>query len=142
MMDLQDRSTCPTLAEIGEFVHNPLFMEFCREIRDGYRCREKIEYSSCSWERGWNVKFKKGRKSLCTVYPREGFFTVLVVVGKKEAPFVEEILPECTAELQRLYHETPEGNGQRWLMAALEDKNPLYEDLLRLVQIRENCRLP
>lgn len=25
MMDLQDKSTCPTLEEIGEYVRNPVF---------------------------------------------------------------------------------------------------------------------
>lgn len=26
MIDLQDKSTCPTLEEIGEYVRNPVFM--------------------------------------------------------------------------------------------------------------------
>ncbi|ENY8421311.1 DUF3788 family protein [Clostridioides difficile] len=32
-------------------------------------------FSSCSWEFGWNIKFKKPRKNLCTVYPKENYFT-------------------------------------------------------------------
>lgn len=46
------------------------------------------------------------------------------------------ILPERTAELQSIYEQTQEGNGQRWLMIDLEDKGGLYHDLLRLIQIR------
>ena len=99
-------------------------------------CKEKIEYSSCSWERGWNIKFKKAGKALCTIYPRECYITVLVVVGTKEKPYVEEILPECTIEMQNIYNQTQEGNGQRWLMIDIEDKEDLYNDLLRLIQIR------
>lgn len=33
MIDLQDKSTCPTLEEIGEYVRNPVFMLLCSEIR-------------------------------------------------------------------------------------------------------------
>ena len=136
MTGLQDKNICPAIEEIDGYIRNPLFTQFCTEIRNTFQCRETIEYSSCSWERGWNVKFKKAGKSLCTVYPREGYFTVLVVVGKKEKAAVEEMLPDCTAQLQQIYHQTQEGNGQRWLMIDLEDQDGLYDDLLRLIQIR------
>ena len=138
MIDLQDKSTCPTLEEIGEYVRNPVFMLLCSEIKDTYQCSEKIEYSSCSLEKGWNVKFKKAGRTLCTIYPRENYFTVMVVVGEKEKASVEEILPKCTVELQDIYHQTREGNGQRWLMIDLEVKDDLYHDLLQLIQIRRN----
>ena len=137
MIDLQDKRFCPTLEEIGEYVRNPVFMLLCSEIKDTYQCSEKIEYSSCSWEKGWNVKFKKAGKSLCTIYPREGYFTVLVVVGKKEKMPVEEMLSDCTEELRDIYRQTQEGNGQRWLMIDLEDEDGLYDDLLHLIRIRK-----
>lgn len=138
MIDLQDKSTCPTLEEIGEYVRNPFFMLLCSEIKDTYQCNEKIECSSCSLEKGWNVKFKKAGRTLCTIYPRENYFTVMVVVGAKEKASVEEMLPKCTVELQDIYHQTREGNGQRWLMIDLEVKDDLYHDLLQLIQIRRN----
>ena len=78
MIDLQDKGVCPAIEEIGEYVGNPVFMDFCTEIKNVYNCKEKIEYSSCSWERGWNIKFKKAGKALCTIYPRECYITVLV----------------------------------------------------------------
>ena len=136
MIDLQDKGVCPAIEEIGEYVGNPVFMDFCTEIKNVYNCKEKIEYSSCSWERGWNIKFKKSGKNLCTIYPREGYFTVMIVIGRKEKESVEEILPECTAELQTLYSQTKEGNGQRWLMIDLEDHEDLYRDILRFIKIR------
>ena len=75
---------------------------------------------------------------MCTIYPRENYFTVMVVVGTKEKAAVEEMLPECTVELQSIYEQTQEGNGQKWLMIDLEDKGDLYHDLLRLIRIRRN----
>lgn len=136
MIDLQDKNHCPAIEEISEYIRNPVFMQFYSEVRNTFKCNEKIEYSSCSWEKGWNMKFKKSGKSLCTVYPREGYFTVLVVVGKKEKTSVEEILTECTFELQNLYRQTQEGNGQKWLMVDIEDRDDLYNDIFRLLHIR------
>ncbi len=138
MIDLLDKNIQPGIEEIAEYVKNPLFARFCSEIKGKYHCTEIIEYSSCSMEKGWNVKFKKAGKSLCTIYLREGYFTAMVVVGRKEKPRVEEILPECTADLRLLYDRTREVNGQRWLMIDLEDDGELYRDVLRLIQIRRN----
>ena len=61
---------------------------------------------------------------------------MLLVVGKKEKEAVEAILPECTAELREIYDQTKEGNGQRWLMVDLEDPGELYQDVLRVIEIR------
>lgn len=138
MINLQDRNICPTLDEIAEYIRNPLFQEFCLEIKEMYSMKEKIEFSSCSWEPGWNIKFKKSGKNLCTIYPREDFFTVLLVVGRKEKEAVEAILPDCTAEFREVYDQTKEGNGQRWLMVDLEDPGELYRDVLRVIEIRRN----
>ena len=138
MIDLQNKNYRPTLKEISEYVKTPVFMQFCSEIKDTYKCNEKIEYTSCSCEKGWNIKFKKPGKTLCTVYPRESYFTIMIVIRAKEKELVEAILPECTAELSDIYNQTREGNGQRWLMIDIEDKDALYRDVLRLIEIRRN----
>ena len=136
MIDPQDKDTRPTLEELAEYVGNPLFPRFCREIKDTYQCREAIEYSRCGLEPGWNVKFKKSGKALFTLYLREGFFTAMVVVGRKEQEAVEAALPQATGRLRAVYQQTRACNGQRWLMLDLEDQDGLYQDVLRLIQIR------
>lgn len=136
MVDIQDRGYCPTLEDIGEYIRNPVFTQFCTDMKTRYNCNEKIEFSSCSWEFGWNVKFKKSGKNLCTIYPREGYFTVLVVIGQKEMEAVHAILEECTPELRDIYMQTKTGNGQKWLMIDLEDKEKMYSDIFRLIDIR------
>lgn len=136
MIDLQNRSYTPTLAEIGERIGAPLFPAFCEELQTAFRCAVKIEFSGCSLERGWNVKFKRSGRTLCTVYPREGYFTAMVVVGRREKEAAEALLPDCVPELREIYERTREGNGQRWLMIDLEDPGALYQDVLRLLQVR------
>ncbi|HJB15584.1 MAG TPA: DUF3788 domain-containing protein [Candidatus Blautia excrementipullorum] len=141
MIDLQDKGYCPSIKEIGEYINNPVFLQFCMHIKEQYGCSEKTEFSSCSWMPGWNIKFKKSGKNLCTLYPHEGFFTVLVVVGQKEKTIVEEILPECNSELREIYKQTKAGNGQKWLMLDLEDTDEMYRDTLRFIEIRRQVLL-
>ena len=121
MIDIQDKNYCPSLEEIGEYVNNPVFIQFCTDIKSNYN---------------WNVKFRKGGKNLCTIYPKERFFSVLVVIGLKEKETVEVILQECTAELRDIYNQTKTGNGQKWLTIDLEDKDKMYADIFRLIDIR------
>lgn len=136
MVNIQDREHCPALEEVGEYINNPVFTQFCTDIKTKYNCKEKIEFSSCSWEYGWNVKFRKAGKNLCTIYPKEGYFSVLVVIGQKEKEAVESISQDFTAELRDIYKQTKTGNGQKWLMIDLEDKEKMYADIFRLIDIR------
>lgn len=134
MIDLLNQGCEPTLDEISGYVRNPVFDRFCQDLGASYR----IEFSRCSWMPGWNIKFRKGSQSLCTVYPGESVFTVLVVIGAKEREAAEALLPECSRRIQEIYRETQEGNGQRWLMIDLEDRDEVYEDTLRLIELRKN----
>lgn len=136
MIDLQNKDHCPTIEEVGGYVRNPVFSQFCAELMETYACREKIEYSKCSMASGWNLKFKKSGKSLCTIYPREQYFTVLLVVGRKEREPFEAMLPDCTPVLRDMYTRTKEGCGQRWLMIDLENRDELYRDVLRGIALR------
>lgn len=136
MIDLQNKDYRPTLDELGGYIGNPVFRQFCAELQETYSCKEKIEYSACSMERGWNVKFKKSGKSLCTLYPREQYFTVLLVVNAKMKESVEAILPDCAPVLREIYDRTAEWNSQRWLMVDLEDRDELYRDVFRVIAIR------
>lgn len=136
MIDIRDKEYCPTLEEFAEYINNPVFLSFCADIKTKHNCKEKIEFSSCSWEYGWNIKFKKSGKSLCTIYPREGYFTVLVVIGQKEKGAVEAVLQKFTPEVRDIYMQMKTGNGQKWLMINLEDKDERYSDIFQLIDIR------
>ena len=45
-------------------------------------------------------------------------------------------MQECTAELRDIYNQTKTGNGQKWLTIDLEDKDKMYADIFRLIDIR------
>lgn len=114
MIDLQDKEHCLTLEEVGEYIRNDVFGKFCCAIKEMYKAKENIEFNSCSWERGWNIKFKKSGKTLCSIDPKEARFTVMVVVGKREKELAEAALSHFSQTVQELYRQTKEGNGQKW----------------------------
>lgn len=140
MLDIKDMEHQPDQEELREYIRNPLFDEFCRYMEEEYKALVKIEYSKDVWQKGWNMKFRKAGKSLCVIYPRSGYFTLLVVVGKKEKEAVLTLLPQTTKALRKLYADTKEGNDQRWLMIDLYKKDLLYQDALDLIRIRRTSK--
>lgn len=140
MIDIKDINYVPSIDEISDSIGLALFDKFCQYMESEYKVIRKIEFSKDVWARGWNLKFRKAGKSLCVVYPKEKYFTVLVVVGNKEREQVENILPHLSKEIQELYHNTKEGNGQRWMMIDLYSDDCVYQDVLRLIRIRRESR--
>lgn len=136
MIDVADRTYKPDIDEIEAYIGNPLFRELCDYLMGKYKAKYDIAYSGDKILLGWNIRLYRAGKTLCRLYPKSDYFSVLVVVGRAEKERVEHLLPEMSVELQRLYRDTREGMGQRWLLIDLSEHNSVYTDLLRLVDIR------
>lgn len=125
----------PSLAEIDAFIGSPLWGSLCAWAETTYAISPKVEHSTCSGAPGWNVKYKKSGRALCTLYPEEGAFTALVTVGAKEAPEAELLLPTCSEYLRSLFAGSAAFNGGRWLMIRVTEARVL-EDVKRLISLR------
>ena len=138
MFERENFNHIPTEYEMKDYIHNDLWQNFCNYMKDTYNIVPKFQFSKCSWEYGWNIKFKKGSKSLCTIYLRENYFTILIVIGKNEKKIFENMLSSFSSDIQNIYKETPEGNNQKWLMIDLEDNDKKYEDIKKIIEFRAN----
>jgi AraC family transcriptional regulator len=134
-----DGTRRPLMETISTYVNSPLWDQLCSYLESGVHSKPEIEYSRCSMEKGWNVKYKKAGRSLCTLYPKQGYFTALVVIGKREWEETESRLPEFTPYLQQLYHQTQTGMGQKWLMIDVTDGEVL-EDVKQCIAIRRGIK--
>ena len=129
------KSIQPTLQEISDFIASPLWNGLCTWAEESYQIEPKVEHSTCSGAPGWNVKYRKSSRSLCTLYPDEGQFTALITVGAKEAPEAELLLPTCSDYIRELFARTQTFNGARWLMIRVTDAAVL-EDVKKLIRLR------
>ena len=129
------KSQQPTLQEIAEFIASPLWSGLCSWAEQAYAIAPKVEHSTCSGAPGWNVKYKKSGRALCTLYPEAGAFTALVTVGAKEAQEAELLLPLCSEYLRELYTRAGALNGARWLMIRVTDPR-ILADVKSLIRLR------
>lgn len=130
-----NRDKKPSFEEITEYVHNPMWQSLCTYIETTYAVAPSIEYSGCGMAPGWNVKYKRSGKSICTLYPKQDFFTCLVVIGAKDSLEAETVLTGCDENIQTLYHTTKPFNGGRWLMVDVVTPK-MEADIKELLFIR------
>jgi len=136
MTDMEDRTYQPDMEEMISYVGIPLFRELCAAMERDYRPLCRIEYSGEKGFSGWNLKFKKAGRTLCTVYPRRGHFFLLLVVGPREKERAEALLPMFSSAFRARCNGTREFMGQRWMMLDFDAPCGEYEDALRIVRIR------
>ena len=125
----------PSMSTISAYVNSPLFECLCKHIETEYQSKPVLDYSRCSFQYGWNVKYKKAGRTLCTLYPMEGYYIALIVIGEREVTETEWMLPLFTEYIQQLYRETKMGMGQKWLMINVTDEVVL-DDVKQLIYIR------
>lgn len=125
----------PTLEAISEYVDSPYWQTLQTWLQTSYGVQPQMTYSGCSGQPGWNLKFKKGGRALCTLYPMEGWFIALVVIGAKEEMAYSLRAPGLTPYVQSLYDASAGMPGQKWLMIPVRGADAL-EDVKALVEIR------
>ena len=124
----------PTAGELA-LAGGPLWRRLCEELGERYRIQPKIEYSGCSMAPGWNVKYRKGSRAVCTLYPAKGIFTCLVVIGLREEERARLLLGGMSPYLRDLYRNAKPMMGARWLMIEIADERTLSE-ALALIALR------
>lgn len=136
---LYTMDTRPGLPQISGYIGNPRWEAFCEFVESTWGAAPLIEYSKCCGARGWNVKYRKSGRALCTLYPREGYFICLVSIGAREAPEAEAMLGGMSTPVRALYQNAKPLNGARWLMIDVVSDEAL-EDVKRLVSLRARTR--
>ena len=129
------KSQQPSLDEIAAYIDSPLWGDLCSWAETAYSITPKVEHSTCSGAPGWNIKYKKSGRALCTLYPDEGAFTALISISANDYPEAELLLPAFSQYLRDLFAGTSIFNGGRWLMIRVSDPRVL-EDVKALIRLR------
>lgn len=129
------QDTPPDMDDVAEFTDSELFAKLNSFLQESYHAQPKLSYSKCSLQKGWNVKYQKGGKSLCTLYPMMGYFIALVVIGQKEEAEASLLMPQCSSYTKRLFDTTPFSAGGKWLMINVTEPE-ILEDVKNLIKIR------
>jgi hypothetical protein len=90
---------------------------------------EKVFYGK---KYGWTIRYRKSGKTLISLFPEQGAFTALVVLGKKEGVKVAEILDELSSATRDLIGSAKQLHDGKWLWIRVLEP-PHVEDVKRLL---------
>jgi len=129
--------------QIREFVDSPLWDDLTNYLQETFKVKPKLFYSCCSMDKGfwkgWNVKYKKAGKSLCTLYPKKGYFITLIAVGAKESGEADLLIPHCDKYTQELYQQTKSGTTGKSLAMEITNKK-ILRDVKNFIELRVSTR--
>lgn len=129
----------PTETEISSFIDDPMWEDLNKFVQDSYQVSPAYSYSQCAGQPGWNVKYKKAGRSLCTLYPMDGFFIALVVIGTKEREEAELLKPSLSKHVQKLMETADISAMGQWLMVNVTDEE-ILDNVKWLIQLRRKIK--
>lgn len=88
------------------------------------------------WDGSNELKFRRGGKTLVTLYINEGHFTVLLIYGKAERAVFEEQISAFPDDLRRLYEESRTYHDGKWMFLNVYDET-LLPGLIRMLTIKK-----
>jgi hypothetical protein len=133
-----DRDRPPTASEIADALGSaaPLWDRMTRFVETSYGVEPTLVPPSKNY--GWDVKYRKGGKTLVSLTPDEGRFTALVVLGQKEAAGASDL--ELGAHVRSVLAEARPLRDGRWLFVLVESERDV-EDIERLLALKRRPRV-
>ena len=125
-----------TAEQVLALLGQPLFAvwnELCVRIEALYDMDCLLNHGGKSWT--YERKYRRGGKTLCALYAREGTFGMLVIFGKAEREAFETQRAAFSETVQNAYDEATTYHDGKWVMFLPTDTSML-DELAALLRIK------
>jgi hypothetical protein len=135
---IKNKLVQPSIDEIIDYMS-----EYTREnwikistfLESKYNALPVVMYSRCSCMPGWNVKYKKGSKSFCTMYPDKEYFTILLILRQAEIDIINSEKDKYSKYFLNIMENSGAMNGCKWLMIGIDDIT-VIDDIERAIDLK------
>ncbi|HIR60364.1 MAG TPA: DUF3788 domain-containing protein [Candidatus Faecivivens stercoravium] len=107
----------PSPAVLAELLGPPLFevwQALCRAIDEKYEMERLWNPGGKNWT--YEYKYRRGSKTLCALYAREGCMGFMVIFGKEERAKFETIRDTLSEAVCRQYDAAETYRDGKWVM--------------------------
>ncbi len=133
---MMDKAREPTEEEMMNFVGEraeEAWTELRQFIEDNYDFVPETVFYGAKY--GWTVRYRKSSKTLCSLFPEKGGFTVLIVLGKKDSEKVLLMRDELSTRMNAILWSTKQLHDGRWLWIKLLTASDT-DDIKLLLQVK------
>lgn len=85
---------------------------------------------------GWTIRYRRSGKTLCYFFPEEDAFSILIVLGAKEADNLEMMRSEINENIMTVFDRTEQLHDGRWMWVRILDQSDL-ESLILLLNTKK-----
>ncbi len=128
--------TAPTAEELTNLLGKSLFEiwnHLVVLIDKYYDTEHQWNSGGKAWK--WEYKYRRGGKTLCSLYARENCIGFMIIFGKEERAKFEADRADYSKETQTVYDEAKTYPDGKWIL--FEPKTTiLFEDFIRLLRIK------
>lgn len=89
---------------------------------------------------GWCYKYRKSSRTLCTLFPEKGSFTVLVTLGKKDLEKLEPDYGRLKKKLRDQIESTHQYHDGKWLWIRMPETCGI-QDIKVLLNVKRKPKI-
>lgn len=119
-------------ALVGKSLYD-VWNKLCALIDEKYDMDRMWNKGGKAWD--YEYKYRRGGKTLCALYAREGCVGFMIILGKAERLKFEADRESYSKEVQELYDEAQTYHDGKWIMFEPVDTS-LFHDFIRLLEIK------
>ena len=134
-----DKAHRPTEAEILETIGDAAAWLDLRQYIEACYGDWTPELKFFAKRYGWTVRYRKSGKTLCSLFPENGAFSTLIVLGKKEAEKALAMGDELGPDARAVLEGTEQLHDGRWLWIRVRNTDDA-EDVKLLLRAKRRPR--
>ena len=131
-----DKSHQPSDEEMAQMIGQPLaeaWSALRQWLVETYRITPV--FNSGGRKYGWNLQHRSGSKPLCEMYPENGSFTALVILGKAELDQALARLESFGPTVRRALTDSPRFHDGCWMYIRIEEAQTCQQDVQDIQQL-------
>ncbi len=133
---MMDKTTQPSDADMIRTIGQPVANAWSDLRRFLVETYEIIPiFNSGGKKYGWNLQHRIGGRPLCEMYPENGSFTVLVVLGKAELEQALGRIDSFGLIVRKALVETPRFHDGCWMYIRVSNPHTCQQDVLDIQQL-------
>ena len=131
-----DKTQKPTEEEIMRFIGElaeDVWVELRQFLEENYDFVPETAFYGV--KHGWTVRYRRSGRTLCSLFPEKGGFSVLIVLGRKDSEKALSMRDELSTRMHAILESTEQLHDGHWLWIRMLGTNDV-DDVKKLLQTK------
>ena len=133
---LLNKQETPSDNQIHEYIGSrvELWESIHTYVKNHYEFKPELVFFTKKY--GWTIRYRRSGKTLCYFFPEEDAFSILIVLGAKEAANLETMRNEVNDNIMTVFDTTEQLHDGRWMWVRILNESDL-ESLILLLNAKK-----